>query len=70
MGISGAKEVKFTTFAGKKFNRAQTHRWRSDKYYCWDAIFVSGVNVPITANKHKKQIICLEILPIMWYTIL
>ena len=35
-----------------------------------DAIFVGGVKVPITANKHKKQIICLKILPIMWYTIL
>ena len=43
MGVSGAKEVKFNTglplLQEEKFNRAQTHRWRSDKYYCWDAIF-------------------------------
>ena len=58
MDVSGAKEVRFNTglplLQEEKFNRAQTHRWRSGKYYCWDAIFVGGVKVPITANKHKK----------------
>ena len=35
MGVSGAKEVKFTTglplLQEEKINRAQTHRWRSGK---------------------------------------
>lgn len=34
MGVSGAKEIKFTTglpLFQEKNNRAQTHRWRSDK---------------------------------------
>ena len=47
MGVSGAKEVRFTTglplLQEEKFNRAQTHRWRSGKYYCWDAIFAGGL---------------------------
>ena len=47
MGVSGAKEVKFNTglplLQEEKFNRAQTHRWRSDKYYCWDAIFIKKI---------------------------
>ena len=38
-----------------KFNRAQTHRWRSGKYFCWDAIFVGGVKMPITAKKHENK---------------
>lgn len=44
MGVSGAKEVKFTTglplLQEEKYNRAQTHRWRSGKYGCWDAIYI------------------------------
>ena len=35
MGVSGAKEVKFNTglsfWQEEKFNRAQIHRWCSDK---------------------------------------
>jgi len=35
MDVSGAKEVKFSTglplLQEEKINRAQTHRWRSDK---------------------------------------
>ena len=48
MGVSGAKEVKFTTdlslLQEEKFNRAQTHRWHSGKYYCWDAILFCNRN--------------------------
>lgn len=31
MGVTSTNEVKFTTFAGRKISRAQTHRWRSGK---------------------------------------
>ena len=47
----------------KKFNRAQTHRWRSDKYYCWTAILILQHQWIFLAIMSK-----IFIIQLIWYT--